>query len=349
MKIWFDVLTPKEVLFFEPMAESLRESHQVLCTSRDYREVNELARIRGMKMKVAGRYGGATLAGKLEASLSRMTELLSIVGRFSPDVAVSSCSPDAAHVSFMLGIPHIGFSNSPHHDVTLRLSVPLLHRLLISGSTRKNQFTKFGIDPSKVVQYTGMDEYVIVRNRPASRRLPFTRRPGKKIVVFRTYEAQAAYATKSVDMVSLITALASGLDDCHLIVLGRYPEEIESLHGSVGDVVTVLDRVVDSGQILALCDVFVGSGGTMTSEAALRGVPTVSYNAVPNVEERNLVRRGLVVRAETGPEIVRLTRKLLLRDPAPLRRKAAQYRATMDDPFRALQKELDSLRRDVAP
>ena len=177
----------------------------------------------------------------------------------------------------------------------------------------------------------------------------FTRWPGKKAVVFRTYEAQAAYATKSVDMVSLITALASGLDDCHLIVLGRYPEEIESLHGSVGDVVTVLDRVVDSGQILALCDVFVGSGGTMTSEAALRGVPTVSYNAVPNVEERNLVRRGLVVRAETGPEIVRLTRKLLLRDPAPLRRKAAQYRATMDDPFRALQKELDSLRRDVAP
>ena len=56
--------------------------------------------------------------------------------------------------------------------------------------------------------------------------------------------------------------------------------------------VTVLDSVIDSGQILALCDVFVGSGGTMTSEAALRGVPTVSYNAVPNVEERNLVRRG---------------------------------------------------------
>ena len=87
----------------------------------------------------------------------------------------------------------------------------------------------------------------------------------------------------------------------------------------------------------------------MTFEAALRGVPAVSYNAVPNVEERNLVRRGLVVRAETGPEIVRLTRKLLLQDPVPLRRKAAQYRATMDDPFRALQKELDSLRRDVAP
>lgn len=349
MKIWFDVLTPKEVLFFEPMVASLRENHRVLCTSRDYREVNELARIRGQRLKVAGRYGGATLAGKLGASLNRMTELLPIVGRFAPDATVSFCSPDAARVSFGLGIPHVGFSNAPHHNVTLRLSVPLLHRLLISETTRKSQFTRFGIDPSRIVQYNGMDEYLIIKNRPASRRLPFTRRPGKKIIVFRTYEVQAAYVKKSVDMASMIMDLASGLDDCHLIVLGRYPDEIESLHESVGNGVTVLDRVIDSGQILSMCDVFVGSGGTMTSEAALRGIPTISYNAVPNVDERNLVRRGLVIRAETGPEIVKLARSLLLRDSTTLRRRAAQYLSAMDDPFRALQEALDSLRRSAAP
>ena len=31
------------------------------------------------------------------------------------------------------------------------------------------------------------------------------------------------------------------------------------------------------GQYLAITDVFVGSGGTMTSESALRGIPTISY------------------------------------------------------------------------
>ena len=100
---------------------------------------------------------------------------------------------------------------------------------------------------------------------------------------------------------------------------------------------------------LALCDVFVGFGGTMTSKTALRRIPTVSYNTVPNVEERNLVRRGMVVKAETGPEIVKVVSSLLLLDPAPLRRRAEQYLVTMDDPFRALQRELDSLDRTAAP
>ena len=75
MRIWFDVLTPKEVLFFEPMVSRLEGEHSVLCTSRDYREVNELARLRGQKMRVAGRYGGSTLEGKLGASLERMAAL----------------------------------------------------------------------------------------------------------------------------------------------------------------------------------------------------------------------------------------------------------------------------------
>ena len=129
-------------------------------------------------------------------------------------------------------------------------------------------------------------------------------------MVFRTYESQAVYAKKHVDMASMISDVASGLADCQLVVLGRYDEEIAALSRSFGDRITVLDRVVDGSRLLSACDAFVGSGGTMTSEAALRGIPTVSYNAVPNVEERNLVKRGLAFRAETGSGIARQVRDL---------------------------------------
>ena len=47
-----------------------------------------------------------------------------MVGEFDPDVTVSFCSPDAARVSYGLAVPHVGFSNSPNHTVTLRLAVP---------------------------------------------------------------------------------------------------------------------------------------------------------------------------------------------------------------------------------
>lgn len=343
LRIWFDVLTPKEVLFFESMIARLKVKHKILCTSRDYREVNELARIRRQRMQVVGRHGGATLAGKLEASLERMSALLPAIRRFAPDAAVSFCSPDAARVAFGLKIPHIGFSNAPHHHATLRLSVPLLHKLLISANARKRDFTRFGIDPNRIVQYQGLDEYLIIRNRPASRRLPIAKKQGDKLILFRTYEVQASYVAKSVDMVSMIAAIVSELHDCRLVVLGRYYDEIRHLQRSVGDRVTVLDAVVDSGQILPLCNVFIGSGGTMTSEAALRGIPTISYNAVPNVDERNLVRRGLVWRAESASKIVRTAKRLLASGAPTLQPKVERYLAGMEDPYDTLATVLASL------
>ena len=39
-------------------------------------------------------------------------------------------------------------------------------------------------------------------------------------------------------------------------------------------------------------DVFIGSGGTMTAESALMGIPTISYNAVPNIIENFLVKKS---------------------------------------------------------
>ncbi|NNL57968.1 MAG: lipid-A-disaccharide synthase, partial [Nitrosopumilus sp.] len=36
MKIWIDILTPKQLLFSEPIIEKLGKKLNILCTSRDY-------------------------------------------------------------------------------------------------------------------------------------------------------------------------------------------------------------------------------------------------------------------------------------------------------------------------
>ncbi len=46
----------------------------------------------------------------------------------------------------------------------------------------------------------------------------------------------------------------------------------------------------DGKYLLNNTDMFIGSGGTMTAESALMGVPTISYNAVPNIVENFLVK-----------------------------------------------------------
>ena len=83
----------------------------------------------------------------------------------------------------------------------------------------------------------------------------------------------------------------------------RYEKQIEGLQKILGQKAKVVKMSFDGKHLLKNTDVFIGSGGTMTAESALMGVPTISYNAVPNIIEDFLVKKGLVKR-ETNPKKV---------------------------------------------
>jgi len=116
LKIWIDFLTPKQLLFFESLIKKLSIKHELLCTSRDYREAKELVKIRKLDVVIVGRHGGGEKAGKLLANINRMNSLFKIIKKFNPELTLSFCSPDASRISFGLGINHIAFCNSPHHE-----------------------------------------------------------------------------------------------------------------------------------------------------------------------------------------------------------------------------------------
>jgi len=100
LKSWFDVLTPKQLLFFEPMIKRIKKNHIVLCPSRDYNQVTQLAKIRNQKVKIVGKHGGFKRHSKLNASLHRTKLLSTRIKEFSPDITISFCSPEAARVSY---------------------------------------------------------------------------------------------------------------------------------------------------------------------------------------------------------------------------------------------------------
>ena len=58
MKIWIDILTPKQLLFSESIVEKLGKKHELLCTSRNYDEVSKLAKIRDFDLVFVGKHGG---------------------------------------------------------------------------------------------------------------------------------------------------------------------------------------------------------------------------------------------------------------------------------------------------
>jgi len=338
LKIWIEFLTPKQLLFFEPLIKKLNKKHDLLCTTRDYREAKELARIRKLDVIIVGQHGGGEKAGKLLANINRMNSLFKIITRFKPELTLSFCSPDASRISFGLGIKHIAFCNSPHHDKVMRLTIPLVQKLLIPKHIPKKEFTKYGISSKDIIQYNALDEYLIVKGKTFHNTVPKIHFEKKKTILFRTHEIQAAYPSRKIDTIGIIKKMATEFPDFNIIVLGRYYDEIKSLKRKLGKRIVVLDEVVDSGEILSLCNVFVGSGGTMTSEAVLRGIPTLSYNGVPNHDEKYLVRLGMLPRAESLSKIVQVTRKLLNSDQKKLELKAKKFLNSMNNPHDSLSK-----------
>ena len=336
MKIWIDILTPKQLLFFEPLIKKLSKNHELLCTTRDYREAKELAKIRILDVVIVGRHGGGNKADKLLANIDRMKSLFKIIQKFKPKLTLSFCTPDASRISFGLGITHIAFSNSPHHEKVMKLTVPLVDKLLIPKHIPKKEFTKYGISTKNIIQYNALDEYLIVKGKTFHNTVPKLYFEKKKTILFRTHEIQAAYPSRKVDTIGIIKKMATEFPDFNIIVLGRYYDEIKSLKRKLGKRIVVLDKVVDSGEILSLCDVFVGSGGTMTSEAVLRGVPTLSYNGVPNHDEKYLVRLGMLPRAESFSKIIQVTHKLLNSDRKKLKLKAKNFLDSMENPHSKL-------------
>jgi predicted glycosyltransferase len=337
LKIWFDILTPKQLLFFEPMIEKLRKNNQILCTSRNYREVVELAKVRNVKLVLVGKHGGSNKSGKLKASLERTLHLSQIVEKFAPDLTISFCSPEAARISFGAGIKHIAFSDSPHAEAVMRLSVPFVQKLLIPWIIPKKEFIKYGIAEKDIIHYRSIDAALIVKQKSKNYSKNDFHLKDKKTILVRVEESQAAYIkTRKNSNTNIINEIAKELSNCNIVVLGRYLPHINQLKKEFGNKIIVMDKVVDGKALLRFTNIFIGSGGTMTAEAALMGIPTISYDAVPNHIEKYLVRMGLVRRQKNPKIIIKLVKKILKSDNQNLRKKARRILNSMEDPISKL-------------
>ena len=354
MKIWFDILTPKQLLFFEPIIQRLKKNHTVLCTSRKYNQVTDLAKIRKQKLVIIGKYGGVKKHDKLDASLSRSKLLVRKISKFLPDITLSSCSPEAARVSYGLGIHHICFSDSPHATAVMKLSLPYANKLLIPWIIPKSDFENMGIEPKNIIQYKTIDAAQITKQKVfLSCGTDINSREWKTILI-RTPEEEAAYSSKQSDIVGIIKKIKKDFLGCHITVLTRYEKQAELLKKKVSksaqNKFQIVSKVVDGKKLLLDSDVFVGSGGTMTAESALLGVPTISYNAIPNRIEDYLVSKKIVTRCMTPNKVAeRITHVFQLtsyRDRGHERTRRLRIKKfvnSLEDPYPILLKTMKSV------
>jgi predicted glycosyltransferase len=328
------------------MIRRFQKNHQVILTSRNYREVTQLSKLRKLNLKFVGKHGGVEKFDKLEASTNRINQISKIIQNQSPDVVVSFCSPEASRVAFGLGIKHIAFSDSPHAEAVMRLSVPLVQKLLIPWIIPKNEFVKFGIDKKNILQYKAIDASIIAKRILGKKIKIPSKNTKRKTILIRVEEDQAAYSSKSTKKtIMIIKNIIKEFSNENILVLGRYGSQIRFLKRTFGEKIKIPNKVIDGKMLLSSVDVFVGSGGTMTAESALLGIPTISYNAVPNFIESYLVKNKLVKRETNPKQLVRSIRKFINSSNIEHKKRAKKALNAMEDPYPKLVRVIRANRK----
>jgi predicted glycosyltransferase len=352
MRVWIDALTPKQANLFSVLVSRLfAEGHEVLVTTRHYREVEQLLQLRGTKATVIGRHGGSDLASKVVESSKRAAELAEFMKNRTPDIAISYCSPEAARVAYGLRIPHYVVCDSPHAEAVCRLTLPLSRHLFTPRAVPKSAWKRYGVSSSEIIQYDALDPVVWIRQyAPALVSGEMSAQEERTpIILMRTEEDYASYLLTPRAKESIITQLAPQLSKlgAQVVVLPRYEKQIERLTEELAGVASVPPKVVDALALLARCSVFVGAGGTMSAEAALMGVPTIScYPSDPTYVDKFLFKLRLAQRVLSVDRAVAKVRAVL-RDPELVvrqRKKAERVVAKMDDPLQVVMARLGLLR-----
>jgi predicted glycosyltransferase len=348
MKVWLDILTPKQANFFGELQHRLNtKGFKTFVTTREYREVNELLELRGIKAVQVGRYGGGDLKDKLVESSNRVSALATLVEQQEPDVAISFSSPEAARVAFGLRMPHYCVSDSPHAEAVCKLTIPLSQKLFTPWVIPVHAWTRYGITTRDVVRYRALDPTVWLadyKSNPKSLdglKLDVSR----PVIVVRTPEEFASYlndrssslSNKATDIVGKILDLEG--EGLQVVILPRYTVQGERFRKRFGDRVIVPEHIIDATSLIRVSSVLVGGGGTMTAEAALLGVPAISYYpGDPTFVERFLMNYGLVERVLDPGRVAQ--RAFAISKSQDFRefyqKKSARLVRSMEDPLRVI-------------
>ena len=350
MELWIDILTPKQALFFAPLAHDLRErGHEVILTSREHPEAEAVLQMLNLEAEVVGRHGGGTLVGKLEASAERVLKLARYIEEKAPDAAVCFASPECARVAFGLNILLFCVNDSPHSEKVAKLTTPLATKLFTPWVIPPSIWVGYGISRDRVVVYRALDPAAwLKRNiQPKSEPKLTQLDRSKKIVAIRLEESQAYYLNPDnlKWTTSVIDSILREESEANLLILSRNQMQREALKERYGGELIVLEEPYFGPTLLKSVDVFIGMGGTMTVEAALIGVPTISAQRVGRLyTEEYLVEQGLLLKPGS-PEAVAKTAKEMLRDTklrTQLAAKARKILSRMEDPVEKIASTIES-------
>jgi predicted glycosyltransferase len=299
LRIWIDFSNSPHPLLFGPVISRLHsDGHEVLITARDNAQTVELARRRWPEVVVIGGPSPKGRRAKAKAIADRVLALRRWAKAERPALALSHNSYSQVVAARLTGIPSVtamDFEHQPANHLAFRLATAVLLPEALRATGVRSQ----GAAPGKTRFYPGLKEELYLADfEPDAQileRIGITRDPGTALVVARPAPDLATY--HQFENPLFLECVKSVLRDPRAVVvaLPRHDAQRHALRELGGGRCIVPERAVDSRSLMTQADLLIGAGGTMTREAALMGVRTVSLFAgrQPAVD-RWLVENGMM-------------------------------------------------------
>lgn len=311
-KIWIDLDNTPHVPFFEPIIEELRASgFTLLVTARDAFQVYELAESRGLKCVRVGRHYGRHQLAKAYGLVYRALQMIPLVLRERPLLAVSHGARSQLIVCNLLRIPSILIEDYEHARFPWFTRPTWVFAPETIPSEALSRLSK------KVLSYPGLKEDVYAwRLKPDPSQLRnLGIGNGGIVVTVRPPATEAHYHNPESEILFCrFMDRVTSTPGTRVILLPRNRKQADALRAQhpawfKPERTTIPTRAVDGLNLIWFSDLVVSGGGTMNREAAALGVPVYSiFRGRIGAVDQQLVREGRLVLLESPEDVDRLIR-----------------------------------------
>lgn len=279
-KIWIDLDNSPHIPFFNPIKKELnKRGYQVFLTARDCFQVCGLADLYGLNYKRIGRHYGKNKILKVLGTVLRSLQLLTLIFKEKPVLAVSHGSRSQLITSTILRVPNICIFDYEHAQglVFIKPTWDIAPEIIAN---------KLNIHRRKpVLKYPGLKEdvYVIEFTPDAEFRSRLGLSDEDIVVTIRPPATEAHYHNPEAEklFVEVVNFIGSN-PDCKMVILPRneitQKDFIQNTWSKWCETkkIVIPEHVVNGLDLIWASDLVVSGGGTMNREAAALGVPVYS-------------------------------------------------------------------------
>ena len=310
MKVLIDLIHPANIHYFKNFIFSSKDKgHKIIITARDKDVLQKLLKEYELSYHTMGKgIIGKGASGKMLYLIYAFFLMFFYLLKYRPQIVLSFGSTPCAIASCLLRIPHIAFEDTEHAKLNRKLYVPFT-KLIATPSCFYEEIGK------KHFRFKGYMELFYLhpkRFKPDETILEkLNVKKGESYILFRfvSWGAFHDIGQKGINTDEKIKLVEYFRKKYKIFISseGELPESLKKFQLKVPS--------IQLHNVLAFSKLYIGEGGTMASEAAMLGIPSVYVNSLPLMGYLKDCRDcGLLHHLSDFRDVINVSEKILTRD-----------------------------------